>query len=589
MLELREYQIDSINSVYEYWRNNKGLSPTLVACVGAGKSLIMGKIIDDFHNKNMRVLLLTHLSELLEQNADELKRINKSIEVSFFSAGLGKKENKSNIVFAGIQSIHRHIDKFKPFDLVLIDEAHLVGKNTISMYGKTINKLKELNQDLKILGLTGTNYRLDGGYLHTGKNAIFDGIAYEISIEALVNKGFLVKPIGKNSKSKFDLSNVSIKNGEFDNIELANISNKKETVENSVKEFVSLGEDRKAWIVFCTGIEHSELVKEELKKYNIYAEIVTGETPKDERAKILNDFKDSKLRCLININTLVAGYNAPVCDMVVMLRATMSASYFLQAIGRGLRLYENKNDCLILDYGSNFERFGTIDNFQPIIKGNGKKNDKPIQAKECKKCQTLNHIRVSKCVECGEEFPKEERELNHNSKAYDGAMFKEDIKPIVLFIDNIYYYKHLSKNGNECLKITYVSGLTIINEFIALNTYFGKKALKDMNCYCENIEDILKIENRKDFLEPIKLLVKKEGKYMQIEKKIFEDDLALQEKIALSKLQCCNNCINLVNKDIEGSFKKIKYCESFKTEIKEEWLFVEQTPLCPSLDYCPFN
>lgn len=59
--------------------------------------------------------------------------------------------------------------------------------------------------------------------------------------------------------------------------------------------------------------------------------------------------------------------------------------HILQAIGRGLRLYENKNDCLILDYGSNFERFGTIDNFQPIIKGNGKKNDKPIQAKECKK------------------------------------------------------------------------------------------------------------------------------------------------------------------------------------------------------------
>ena len=75
---------------------------------------------------------------------------------------------------------------------------------------------------------------------------------------------------------------------------------------------------------------------------------------------------------------------------------------------------------------------------------------------------------------------------------------------------------------------------------------------------------------------------------MQIEKKIFEDDLALQEKIALSKLQCCNNCINLVNKDIEGSFKKIKYCESFKTEIKQEWLFVEQTPICEQLDYCPF-
>ena len=75
---------------------------------------------------------------------------------------------------------------------------------------------------------------------------------------------------------------------------------------------------------------------------------------------------------------------------------------------------------------------------------------------------------------------------------------------------------------------------------------------------------------------------------MQIEKKIFEDDLAIQKKIELSKLQCCNNCINLGNKQLDNSFKKIKFCEEYKTEIKDEWLYVEQTPLCEKLDYVPF-
>jgi DNA repair protein RadD len=583
MLELRDYQKEAIKSLYDYWTEKKGNNPIISACVGAGKSLLISKVIKDAleFNSNSKILILTHLAELLEQNADELKRLDNEIDISIYSAGLNKRCLKSNVIYAGIQSIHKKIEQLPKIDLILIDECHLVPKNSNTMYRKTINFLKSKNELLKVVGFSGTPYRLDG-YLHTGKNSIFDGIAYNISIKDLVDKGYLCKPIGKNSKSKFDLSNISIKNGEFDNIELATLTNKTETIEKSVSEFVELGKDRKAWLVFCSGVEHSELVQKELLKYNIVSEIVTGETKKEDRAKILSDFKNGLLKCLININTLVAGYNAPICDMVVMLRATMSGALFQQCIGRGLRLYDGKKDALILDYGSNFERFGTIDNFEPIIKGSGKKSDKPIQAKECKKCQTLNHIRVSKCVECGEEFPRDERELNHNNKAYDGAMFSEDIKPIELFVDNTYYYKHISKSGNECLKITYICGLNVVNEYVVLNSFFGKKILEKMNCYFDNIDDILVLENRKDFLEPIKLKVKKEGKYMKIEDKIFE------EKIKTNELKCCNNCINLENKQSENSFKKIKFCSEFKTEITQEWLFVEQNPICPNLDFCPF-
>lgn len=92
--------------------------------------------------------------------------------------------------------------------------------------------------------------------------------------------------------------------------------------------------------------------------------------------------------------------------------------------------------------GKNTITHGTLDNIVPVIAGNGKKSDKPIQAKECKKCQTLNHIRVSKCVECGEEFPKEERELNHQKKCLWWSYVFRWYKAFEMFVDDVYYYKH---------------------------------------------------------------------------------------------------------------------------------------------------
>lgn len=584
MLELREYQQKAIDSIYDFWSSKKGINPVVVAPTGAGKSLIIAKLCEDVcsFDDYSRVLILTHSKELIVQNHNELKGIWKNAPTGIYSASLKKRDLHNRIIFASIQSLVNKIKDSSPFDLIIIDEAHMVNQKEETRYKKVFNDLISKNENVKIIGLSATPYRQFGGFIY-GKNKIFCDVAYEIDIKYLIDNNYLVKPITKGALNQIDTSNLTIKkNGEYDDIELAQIVNKDELINSVVNETIEYGKDRKAWLVFATSIEHAEKLQTQFINKNIDTKIITGTTEKETRDLILNDFKNGLLKCLISINTLTTGFNAPICDLVVIARATRSTSLYVQMIGRGLRLYPNKENCLILDFGQNTIAHGTLDNITPIIVGNGKKSDKPIKAKECKKCQTLNHIRVSKCVECGEEFPKEERELNHNNKAYDGAMFSEDIKPIELFIDNIYYYKHISKNGNECLKITYVCGLNVINEYVVLNSYFGKKILEKMNCFFDNIDDILVLENRKYFLEPIKLKVKKEGKYMKIEDKIFE------EKIKTSELQCCNNCINLENKQLENSFKKIKFCTSFQTEITQEWLFVEQEPICPNLDFCPF-
>lgn len=189
-LTLRPYQEDAINGLYDYWSDGRGNDPLIVAPTGAGKSLILAKLVEDALGfTGTRVLMLTHVKELIEQNAQELVGILPNVDLGFYSASLGQKRLDRQVTFAGIQSIwERAPDMIPPPDLVIIDEAHLVPKNTTTRYGKFLDDLRVCNPEVKIVGLTATPYRLDSGYLHKGKGAIFDGIAYDIPVGMLMDE-----------------------------------------------------------------------------------------------------------------------------------------------------------------------------------------------------------------------------------------------------------------------------------------------------------------------------------------------------------------------------------------------------------------
>ena len=125
------------------------------------------------------------------------------------------------------------------------------------------------------------------------------------------------------------------------------------------------GADRRSWLVFCCGVAHAMLVCAALHKRGIDAEVLTGAHGSTERDSIIARFKSGELRCLVNVNVLTTGFDAPNVDLLVMLRATQSPSLYVQMVGRGTRLHEGKKDCLVLDYGTNVERHGLIDDIQP--------------------------------------------------------------------------------------------------------------------------------------------------------------------------------------------------------------------------------
>lgn len=464
-LELRPYQQAAIDGLYDYWSSKRGNDPIIVAPTGAGKSLILAKLVEDaLSYPGTRVLMLTHVSELIQQNAEELVGILPDVDLGFYSASLGQKRLDRQVTFAGIQSIwERAPDMVPPPDLVVIDEAHLVPKTTTTRYGKFLDDLRQCNPDVKIVGLTATPFRLDSGYLHKGKGAIFDGIAYDIPVGQLIDEGYLAPLVSKGAKSKIDLTNVGKRGGEFIESQLASAASDPDLVKATVEEILRFGAVRKSWLVFASGIEHAEMIRAEMEASGVDAEVVTGSDNKTDRARKIADFKSTRLKCLINIGVLTAGFNHPATDLVAMVRATASPGLYVQMAGRGTRKADGKDDCLLLDFGGNVERHGFIDAVRVKDKTQSK-GDGEAPAKECPECQEMVYAGLRVCPGCGHEFPAPEP--SHEKNAYGGAVLSSQVQAEWVEVDDVTYQRHQKAGKPDSVRVTYHCGIKMVNEWL---------------------------------------------------------------------------------------------------------------------------
>lgn len=464
MLELRPYQRAAIDGLYNYWSDKKGDNPVVVAPTGSGKSLIIAHLIKDAMSyPGTRVLILTHVKELLEQNASELVALYPEADVGFYSASLKKKVLRKPITFAGIQSIHKKAYQIVPApDLVIVDEAHLIPKNYGTRYNKFLSDLRICNRGVKVVGLTATPYRLDSGYLHEGDNAIFDGIAYDIPVADLMEQGFLAPVISKSGVKTIDLSNVGKRGGEYIESELAKAASDPELVTETVAEIVRYGAERKAWLVFACGVNHAELLRAEFETHGIAADVVTGADGMSARAEKIERFRRGGSKCLINVNVLTTGFNVPHVDLVAIVRATESTGLYIQIVGRGTRIAPGKENCLVLDYGDNVMRHGFIDKIKPKIKGRTENGEAPV--KKCPECLTVNHAAVRVCIECGHEFPPPQ--FNHGTKAYSGAMISTQVQAEWVDVDDVGYAKWRKEGKPDSIRVTYYCGLIKVSEWL---------------------------------------------------------------------------------------------------------------------------
>ena len=351
---------------------------------------------------DQRILVVTHVRELIAQNHAELIGLWRDAPAGICSAGLGRRDLGARILFAGIQSIHRRAYDVQQCDLVLIDEAHLIPAASNTMYRRFLDTLARINPQLKVIGFTATPYRTGSGMLHEGKGALFTDIAYEVSVRQLIDDGFLCPLVSKAAETRLDVSGVGSRGGEFIPGQLQAAVDLPEITEAAIDEVVRLGSDRRSWLAFCAGVEHATHVAEAIRARGFTAATIFGDTPKPERDRIIAAFKRGEIRALASMGVLTTGFNAPGVDLIAMLRPTKSTGLYVQMAGRGTRLAPGKADCLVLDFAGNVARHGPIDAVKPKRPGSGE-GDAPV--KVCPDCQSILATAVRVCPDCGHAFP----------------------------------------------------------------------------------------------------------------------------------------------------------------------------------------
>ena len=464
---LRAYQNEAVEAVYQHLRERDD-NPVLVLPTGAGKSWCIAKIAADAVTQwNGRVLILAHRKELLEQNADKIRRLCPELSVGIYSAGLKRRDTKSPVLVAGIQSIHKRACELGAFDLVIVDECHLIAISGEGMYRQFLSDAKVVNPHLRVIGLTATPYRLDSGNI-CSPDHFLNAVCYEVGIRELIRDGFLSPLISKAGKARISTDSLHIRGGEFVAEEVERLMDDHSLVQAACEEILALTTDRKSVLIFTSGVQHGQHVQATLTKLGADCGFVCGDTPTRERDDILKRFRgdDSKtllqatpLRFLANSDLLTIGFDAPRIDCVVLLRPTMSPGLYSQLVGRGFRLAPGKTDCLILDFGGNILRHGPVDAIKVETRdtGNGK-----APAKECPACQAVIAAGYSLCPHCGYVFPPPEKQ-KHEQKPSDAGILTGQYSDERFEVLDVFYRVHRKKeapaNAPKTLRVDYQLGL----------------------------------------------------------------------------------------------------------------------------------
>ncbi len=465
MIKLRTYQTEAIEQTFKALQDGSR-APLIVTPTGSGKSVILADFIRQaLAHPTTSVLVVTHVKELVQQDYEKIKLLCPKADVGVYSAGLSRREI-SQITVASIQSIYNKEMFHGRFDIIIVDEAHLIPHTESGMYRKLIDKSRALHPNTVLVGLTATPYRLVSGMLHEGQGALFDCIAYEADIKSLMDQGFL-SPLVSIEAAEADVKGIKKTGGDFNQLELGTRYSAQALIQNHCMEIVKASKGRNSWLIFCVTVDHAMKVAHELQTaHNISTAVVSGETPDHERDAIIEGFKLGVYQALVNCSVLTTGFDHPGVDVVAMLRPTMSPGLYVQMVGRGLRIAEGKKNCMVLDFGGNVIRHGFVDQVRPPNKK--KKTDGVQPVKKCPQCRTLNAINAKECVGCGFVFPVAEREAY--DQAYKGSMLSNRKNGATenYAVNHMNFKQHIAKSGKPTLKVTYLCGVKTFAEYVNL-------------------------------------------------------------------------------------------------------------------------
>lgn len=355
--QLRPYQSDAVSAGVNYLNGVTNKNAILILPTGAGKSIVIANLVAPLQGKT---IILQPSKEILEQNF--AKYIAYGFQASIYSASAGQKK-VSRVTFCTIGSIINKLHLFIGVENILIDECHLVNAKG-GMYEQLITSFPKA----KVLGLTATPYRLANNsfgselrFITRTRPRLFHEVLYYVQNDVLFNAGFLSKleyfVFNVIDRSKIQLNSTGT---DFSEASLRRYYKSIDMPSKIVHYSIRLLQKRKNLLIFCALIEEAVKVKNNIPG----AEILTGETKKEERERILTQFKNGKIKCLVNVGVLTTGFDYPELECVLLARSTMSLALYYQIVGRAMRIAPTKQSAWIVDLGGNYNFFGKIETMQ---------------------------------------------------------------------------------------------------------------------------------------------------------------------------------------------------------------------------------
>jgi len=401
-MTLRPYQKEAHDEIIRWIKRNT--APCCIeAATGAGKSHIIAALADTIHgiSKGKHILCLAPSAELVNQNADKFRLTG--AKCSIFSASAGEKSLRHPVVFGTPGTVINSIKRFgSEFAAVVIDECHGLT-NTVK---EIVDEIRKVNPMLRVMGMSATPYRMNTGYIFKywpdgkpvredqTKDPYFEACVYRIQAYELIEQGFLTKPtIGKAGTAGYQTLGLELNSrGQFDaaDIDRAFHGHGRKTAA-IMADIVAQAAYLRGVMIFAATVKHAKECMASLPPE--LSALVTADTPKPERKQIIADFKAKKIKYLVNVSVLTTGFDAPHVDMIAILRPTESVGLLQQIIGRGLRVDEGKDTCVVLDYAENLPRHCPDgDVFNPKVKAKKGNQEAEFVTCECEWCGVENEF-----------------------------------------------------------------------------------------------------------------------------------------------------------------------------------------------------
>jgi DNA repair protein RadD len=402
-MQLRPYQKAAAEAAINHMKAS--VMPAVIeAATGSGKSHIVATLAKwVYEHSGKKVLCLQPSKELTEQNHE--KYLMTGEKASIFSASAGAKCMRHPVVYGTPGTVKNSLSRFgDAFGAVIVDEAHGITP-TIKLI---IDSIREKNPRLRVAGLSATPFRMNTGYIYQydidgsfvpedqAREPYFNKLLYRITTDELVGMGFLTPAhADPDIDSHYSTGGLQLNSrGQFDSKDIERVFEGRGRLTASIiADVVKNSANRNGVMVFAATVQHAKECMASLPPIN--SRMVGGDINMSnvDRERVISDFKAMRFKYLVSVGTLTTGFDAPHVDVVAILRATESPGLLQQIIGRGLRLHDDKADCLVLDYAENIDRHGLRDDlFRPQIRVKGSGAGGEVIRVQCPDCGFENEF-----------------------------------------------------------------------------------------------------------------------------------------------------------------------------------------------------